>query len=672
MSFRTATGAALLLAVLSFPFDGPPPARAAMPWAAGPAFEARLTDAVAAGRLTPAEADLYRLYRVRAPERLPAAYRPAPAALQAARGGEGAFPRGFRCATRTLRAVRARLEAMPPGLRAEAEALLAGGRGEAPRAARRGAAKAVRHELARYALTENFSVEWGPALTDPDGTTPPADDDGDGVPDVVERWADVLEASWAAIEEMGFAHPVLDGELVQIFLGNSDDDAQIDNLSRGFYGLTNYDAGTDPAPYIVVANDFSALVGSSDEGTLLDAMKVTAAHELFHVFHFLYEPEVWEETQDDWWLEASSTWMEDEVFDDVDDVVNYYQYFKGPGGWASFADEGLPVPFGNGDYDVRAYGASLFAKYLQEHVGGRGSMREVWELIRGPAGDGSDGLRILDALDAYAAARGFADLEALFPGFAAANAVMDYEEGAHYGSVPVAGGLTSDPEPDPLPDYLGATYLKAADGDGGARRVDLDGEPAGRWGLALLLVREAGYGLAVASVDENGAPGAAVSAFRAGDTLYAVPCYLDPVTGSTAYSTAPSSPAPGDATPPGAVGALAVRAASGGFDASWTAPGEADVAGYVVRWGAGSRAARTLYGPVTSVEVRGLAPGSYTVEVWPYDHWANEGPPESADVATDPAPSGEVLSAALLEVGVNDGGGGGGGGGGCFLEALHR
>ncbi len=413
-----------------------------------PGFGARLSELVRSGHVTRPEADLYRLYAVKAPERLPADLRAGdgPARYRVAAGGPVEI---LRCGTPTLRAARASLPDLPPALRAEAEELL--GSADDGRAANRTAA-----QLSNSFITDNFTFEWGPDLTDEDGSTPPRDDDADGVPDVVELWAGYFETSYAEeIGTMGYTHPSLAANRVTVYLGNSDPSTGVDNITEGTYAFTYAD---DPLSYIVVNNDLT-FVPANDEGAtgpakIHGAMKITAAHELFHVVHFLYEPSAWQPTEDDWWFETSATWMEDEVFDGVND---YYQYY-GATGWTAFAADGLAVAFGDPHYTVRAYGGAIFAKYLSEHVDGRQSLLDVWAEIRPETSSAPGGRRILDALDAYAVQQGFGGgLGELFLGFAAANAVMDYEEGANYGSVAVDPGGVGTASFDDL-GYLGARY----------------------------------------------------------------------------------------------------------------------------------------------------------------------------------------------------------------------
>jgi hypothetical protein len=315
-------------------------------------------------------------------------------------------------------------------------------------------------------------------------------------------------------------------------------------------------------------------------------------------------------------------------------------------------------------------------------------MGDLWDLIRG-------GRRILyndpfntsvedGALNRYAQQQGFGGIEHLYLGFAAANAVMDYEEGVDYGDVPIRKvGRLNHNESDAalVPDYLGATYLRATLGS--ALEASVRGAPSDPWGLSLLVDRADGYRLALGALDPSGMPSLGVASSGAGDVLYAIPSFLDPASSSSSYETSESPFNPPDTTAPawpaGQTG-LSVSAAAGGFDASWDpADDDEGVAGYVVRWGAGS-ATRSLFGPMTAVEVRALEPDTYEVAVFAYDESGNADPDSAATAqvtiseppAMTPIPPNPIVATGTTPSNGGSGGGGGGGSGGCFVRSLMQ
>jgi len=58
-----------------------------------------------------------------------------------------------------------------------------------------------------------------------------------------------------------------------------------------------------------------------------------------------------------WFLEASAVMMEDEVYDNVNDYVNYLKYYVNK--------TNLPIEYHNSD---REYGKVLFAKFFKAEV----------------------------------------------------------------------------------------------------------------------------------------------------------------------------------------------------------------------------------------------------------------------------------------------------------------
>ncbi len=648
-------------------------------------FEERLQQAIAAGEVDAGRDDLYRLYRLRAADRLPEV-------LRAAVGRSALVledaQRPSRHGTGEMRLLRARLARAPADIRAEAERYLSAAPAatEGPAAARV-AGKTGGNTLLNRVVTDNFSVEWGSSLTNelgdpwtdtgPDFTGDPAVGDN-GVPDVVERWAAYLEASWGVvIDELGFAPMELSTSLVPVYLGNSDPDTGIDDInSTQLFGFTDY-AGTG-VPHLVVNNDFSAfpVPGLTSVAAIQPLMKVTAAHEFFHVLHFLHEPPlaaaVWQE--DIWWWEASAIWLEDEVFDSVDD----YHTWLDAGGWPDFVEAGLAPHFSDRNYAPRAYGAVIFAKYLEEHVGGRDSMWQVWERIRA-GGTTADGMRVLDAFGDYAVNRGFDDLEQLFLGFVGANAVMDYEEGADYGQVDAAApvsGLT------PPVFHLGAAYRTRSSGATAGLEISAVSAPTTDWGLSGVLVKTDGYSLVIGERLGGGAvPVVRFVDVGSNDSVFAATSWLTDA-GPVSFTLAEAAFTNVDATAPDPVMVENPLPQAGGFDLAWTSPGGSG-AGTVVRWkpaGLGRYTGfRTLFGPVSRVEVRGLTTGTYDLQAFAYDEVGNADSEAAATVSvtvSDPGSdatvpqSGAAIPNALvqaLEFGTPPSGGGGGG---CFLRAL--
>ena len=177
----------------------------------------------------------------------------------------------------------------------------------------------------------------------------------------------------------------------------------------------------DISAYCVLDDDYAANQFPGVTG--LDALRVTAAHEFFHAVQAAYD------FFDDLVLiEGTAVWMEDEVYDDINDN---YQYF------AASALERPEVPFDLALSDSSnhlhgfQYGAFVFYRFLTEQLQGPDVIRRTWEFADASPGRARHVLACGCAAPLSSSAVGRSG--ACSPGFAAANAfpAKFYEEGAH-------------------------------------------------------------------------------------------------------------------------------------------------------------------------------------------------------------------------------------------------
>ena len=135
----------------------------------------------------------------------------------------------------------------------------------------------------------------------------------------------------------------------------------------GAYGVTfplQIFPNNTVSSFIGVRNNYDGFGGNDDAVPEQGCMKVTAAHEFFHAVQFglRLDGKNWQ-----WWMEASATFMEDEVFDGVNDYRNYLvEWFRHPH---------LPLDTFNGSHE---YGGIIFCKYLAERFGGPRVIRDIW------------------------------------------------------------------------------------------------------------------------------------------------------------------------------------------------------------------------------------------------------------------------------------------------------
>jgi hypothetical protein len=101
--------------------------------------------------------------------------------------------------------------------------------------------------------------------------------------------------------------------------GDNRTDIYLDSLQPGLYGYCTIDKAPKPPRFDVPAfcvldNDYAGFPAH----TPVENLQVTAAHEYYHATQFAYDV-----ADDGWFLEATATWAEDELYDDVNDNVQY-------------------------------------------------------------------------------------------------------------------------------------------------------------------------------------------------------------------------------------------------------------------------------------------------------------------------------------------------------------
>ncbi|MFC1485984.1 MXAN_6640 family putative metalloprotease, partial [Candidatus Latescibacterota bacterium] len=196
---------------------------------------------------------------------------------------------------------------------------------------------------------------------------------GNGVPDYVDSALVYLEYAYDLIVDgLRFDPPLPDGDLG----GGPETDVYLRNLS-GVYGqtfsvLSMRDGNSSPA-YFEVDNDFSESIYASNG---LDALKVTTAHEFFHAVQF----RLYCNLDLNWWQEHSAVWMEDYVWDEVNDYFAYLKYFFT---YQNIASDGkiiwdarnMPLDSRNGTFE---YGAAIWAFYLAKRFD-PGIIKTIWD-----------------------------------------------------------------------------------------------------------------------------------------------------------------------------------------------------------------------------------------------------------------------------------------------------
>lgn len=214
----------------------------------------------------------------------------------------------------------------------------------------------------------------------------------------------VMEHVWAKeIGGLGYDAPPSDGTKG----GNAKVDVYLGNVgNQGIYGYANVDRpNRDRSPgYLVLDNDFAEFPGVPRK-----LLRATAAHEFFHVVQFGYQT-----TEDTWFLESTATWIEEQVYDGVNDNRQF------------LATSSARYPGRELDLMSAMYGNWIFFQNLSERHGPE-IIRNMW--VRAAR----DGVRSTSAIHRALRARG-SSLNDAFIRFSADNTMpaRAYEEGAAY------------------------------------------------------------------------------------------------------------------------------------------------------------------------------------------------------------------------------------------------
>jgi len=326
---------------------------------------------------------------------------------------------------------------------------------------------------------------------------PPQDGNANGVPDYVERIGQYCDSSRACIlGNLGYLPPPIDTTM------GGDDKYDVYLESIFGYGMTvpehpGDSVWNDYTSYIAIScrMDFGIYSNDDPDGDTIGAQKVTCAHEYFHAVQLAYNNNL---TEYRWLMEASSTWMEEVAYPEVNDNHNYLPYFF------SYPYQKLTS---TGTY--HEYGAFVWPAYLQLKYGAL-VLRKTWEACRYNTAAA--------ALDSALAGYG-TDVAHTFPEFtiwnyytgSRAGFEMYYPEAADYPQPAVDQAFATleheSVHPVTGPDGLGCNYVEfLVDSTArGILDIILDGSDLVRWGMASVASGTAGDTVktVVSALNEN-------------------------------------------------------------------------------------------------------------------------------------------------------------------------
>jgi len=405
--------------------------------------------------------------------------------------------------TLALRDLALTKDALPPELRARAASYLLRPTAN-PERCPDFSCYATRH--VHRTCTKVVCVHYVGRADDEVNGVPARDADHDRRPDYVEKVLASVTHVHQKYVAAGYRRPAGDGHRG----GDARPDVYLAQIGdHQLYGYCTTDAAIAPQhgstwAYCVLDNDYSA--SEFPAHTPIENMQVTAAHEYFHAVQFGYDI-----GEDPWFMEATATWVEDEVYDRVDDNVSFLRL--GPIG-----RPGLPLDSNDGGY---YYGAWIFFRHVTERfrmsqAGLPVIVRTMWRLADAAGADAPD-LYSMQAVDRALTRKG-SSVAAQVLEMAAANLHPRrwYDEGARYPPADITAAMTLTAAAprmslDFTQDHLTSTSYRLEPAAGLTEddwrlrlTLDLAPEPQGSRALARVILRSGGVRTAVLELTPEG------------------------------------------------------------------------------------------------------------------------------------------------------------------------
>ncbi len=277
----------------------------------------------------------------------------------------------------------------------------------------------------------HFCVHWvAEGIDAPDL----ADVNGSGVPNFVLKVLRIAEhVHEVENDKLGWREPKSDGRKGG---GVGKTDIYLSQIGGELFGYAAPDRGQASKQhriprrlhgYLVLDNDYSAFEFPGTTPT--HDLEVTLAHEYNHILQFGYDA-----FQDPWFAESTAVWMEDQVYNGIDDYLRYVRR------WVKRWD--IPLTTSS----IKEYGSAVWNQWLQRHYGSA-IIRRAWaHAIQVRPGGFS-----VNAYETAIRAAGHSDLGHDFAHFAAAVAEWrtgeGFRESALYPDMPRQGALPLDEQP---------------------------------------------------------------------------------------------------------------------------------------------------------------------------------------------------------------------------------
>ncbi|MEW6411510.1 MAG: MXAN_6640 family putative metalloprotease [Candidatus Zixiibacteriota bacterium] len=180
------------------------------------------------------------------------------------------------------------------------------------------------------------------------------------------------------VDDLGYPPPPSDGSYDP---AGPEFDVYLVNFSFAVYGMTYLDsvhidgttASSRATAFMLIDNDYAEFSEYQDRP--LDAVRVTCAHEFFHVVQYGIDFTEGAFVSLDTtayrsaWMEMSATWMEEEMYDQINDYYFYLPFF--------FREPYASIRRFINSFDLHPYSSMLYPLFLSEKYSPN-LIRDIW------------------------------------------------------------------------------------------------------------------------------------------------------------------------------------------------------------------------------------------------------------------------------------------------------
>jgi hypothetical protein len=226
-----------------------------------------------------------------------------------------------------------------------------------------------------------------------------------GHPDWVDTVGLILDSVWIReVDQIGFRAPVSDGSCPT---GDGPRfDVYLEGIGASYLGLTDNDGSAcyqqnRATAFIILDNDYAGLALYPEPDGPRRVLRVTAAHEFNHAIQFAYNAfgaEVAAGTGP-YWYEATAVWMEDQVYDEINDYIQYLpSWFRRP----ELSFRTFSTNLNDLDRVLHPYALGIYGHFLSKKFPSFPVVRRIWESMSTVSG-----FNLFQAIDSSLGFAGF-------------------------------------------------------------------------------------------------------------------------------------------------------------------------------------------------------------------------------------------------------------------------